>query len=215
MNLTAAGCRASAAGCRPGCSPQPRQSGYSMIELTFVAGLVITLTAMAVPVGAGALDEIHASAAARYLMTRFRLARLEAVKHSTAVGFRFQSRDGQYDFGLYADGNGDGLRARDIGRGVDPPIGSTERLADRFRGVDFGFLPGVPAVDEPEGRGGADPIRLGTSDILSFSPVGSASSGTVYFRGRGQQQYAIRILGVTGRVRLWRYDLTTRTWTAR
>ncbi|MBI1875291.1 MAG: GspH/FimT family pseudopilin [Acidobacteria bacterium] len=173
------------------------------------------LTSMAIPVGAGAIDEVNASTAARYLVTRFRLARLEAVKRSSAVGFRFQSHEGRYDLGCYADGNGDGLRARDIGRGVDPPIGNSERLGDRFRGVDFGFLPGVPAIDEPTGNGGGDPIRLGASDILSFNPLGSASSGTVYLRGRVQQQYAIRILGITGRVRLWRFDLSTRTWTPR
>lgn len=207
---------ARAASGRGGCSPptqRPRESGYSMIELTFVAGLAITLTAMAIPVGASAVDEVHASAAARYLVTRFRLARLEAVKQSTAVGFRFRPRDGSYDVGLYVDGNGDGLRTRDIGPGVDSLLGTTERLPDRFPGVDFGFLSGVPAIDEAMGN--ADPIRLGTSDILSFSPVGSASSGTVYIRGRGQQQYAIRVLGVTGRVRLWRFNLTTRTWNPR
>ncbi|MBI4478212.1 MAG: GspH/FimT family pseudopilin [Acidobacteria bacterium] len=190
-------------------------AGYSFVELIFVAGLVVILTTMAVPAVAGAVDEMNATAAARFLVTRLRLARLEAVKRSTAIGFRFQARGTRYEFVLYADGNGDGVRSRDIGRGVDFPIGGPERLPDAFPGVDFGFLSGVPPIDETTGTAGGDPIRLGTADILTFSPAGSATSGTLYFRGKGNQQYAIRVLGVTGRVRLWRFDPATRTWTAR
>ncbi len=185
----------------------------SIVELMFVAALVVCLTTAAVPATAGVVDEVQASGAARYLVTRLRLARLEAVKRSAAVGIRFQARSGRIEFGAYLDGNGDGVRSRDITGGVDPPVGSTELLSFHFPGVDFGFIPGVPAIDEPSGSA-SDPIRVGSSDILSFSPTGSASSGTLYFKGRGNQQYAVRVLGVTGRVRLWRFDVATRTWSA-
>lgn len=190
-------------------------SGHSVIELMFVAALVITLTSIAVPVTASVVDNIHASGASRYLVTRLRLARLEAVKRSTAVGFRFVERSGRYEFRMYVDGNGDGVRTRDITRGVDPPVGGVERLRDHFSNVEFGVLPGVPPIDEPSDTSASDPIRFGASNIVSFSPTGSASSGTLYFKGRGNQQYAVRVLGVTGRVRSWRFDQTTRTWNPR
>lgn len=189
--------------------------GYSVIELMFITALVICVTATAVPAAAGVADEIQAGGAARYLVSRLRLARFEAVNRAANVGISFHVRDGRYEFGAYLDGNGDGVRARDISRGVDPPLGSAERLPVRFPGVDFGLIPGVPAIDDPTGTVSTDPIRIGSSDILSFSAGGSSSSGTLYFRGKGSQQYAVRILGVTGRVRVWRYDVAARTWIAR
>ena len=51
-----------------------------------------------------------------------------------------------------------------------------------------------------------DPIRVGRSRMLSFSPTGTSSSGTVYVRGRGAHQLAVRVLGGTGRIRLYDFD---------
>jgi hypothetical protein len=45
---------------------------------------------------------------------------------------------------------------------------------------------------------------------VSFTPDGTASSGTVYVRGRGGAQYAVRVLGATARTRVLRYDVERR-----
>ena len=58
------------------------------------------------------------------------------------------------------------------------------------------------------------PLKLGGSSVLSFGPVGGATSGTVYLRGPGEQQYAVRLLGVTGRSRLLRFNFRERRWIA-
>jgi hypothetical protein len=98
---------------------------------------------------------------------------------------------------------------------MDPPLGAGERLGDQFAGVSFGILDGVSAVDSTESlEAGSDPIRLGSSDILSFGPVGTATAGTLYLRGRTREQYAVRVLGVTGRVRVLRFDFASRQWVA-
>jgi hypothetical protein len=47
---------------------------------------------------------------------------------------------------------------------------------------------------------------------LSFGPSGGATSGTLYVRGAGAQQYAVRILGATGRSRVLRFDFLARRW---
>jgi hypothetical protein len=49
---------------------------------------------------------------------------------------------------------------------------------------------------------GDDPLRIGNTSMLTFSPLGSATSGTLYVAGliRGPQM-AIRVFGATGRVR--------------
>jgi Tfp pilus assembly protein FimT len=186
--------------------------GYSLIELLFVAALMTTLSATAVPIVQGALDGTRARGAARYLAGRLQSARVEAIKRSTHVGLRFDASAG-YRYALYADGNGDGVRTRDIKTGVDSMVGTPEQIDAQFAGVSFGILAGVSAVDSREVLGaGSDPVRLGSSDILSFGPLGTATAGTLYLRGRGREQYAVRVLGVTGRVRVLRFDFASGTW---
>ena len=48
--------------------------------------------------------------------------------------------------------------------------------------------------------------------ILSFSPNGTATSGSVYVVGRDQTQWAVRVLGVTARARVLRYERATGAW---
>jgi hypothetical protein len=47
-----------------------------------------------------------------------------------------------------------------------------------------------------------------------LSPDGSASSGTLYLGGKGGQ-YAVRVLGVTGRTRVLYFHPGDHTWSAR
>jgi hypothetical protein len=51
-----------------------------------------------------------------------------------------------------------------------------------------------------------------TSALMSFSPIGTASSRTLYLRGGDGSQYAVRVLGATGRTRVLRYVAGTRVW---
>jgi hypothetical protein len=55
---------------------------------------------------------------------------------------------------------------------------------------------------------GADGLRIGASGILMLGPDGTATSVTLYARGR-RGQYAVRILGVTGRTRVLRFHAGT------
>ena len=49
--------------------------------------------------------------------------------------------------------------------------------------------------------------------MLACAPAGTATSGTVYIRGRGAVQYGVVVLGATGRTRVVRFDPVTRQWT--
>ena len=62
---------------------------------------------------------------------------------------------------------------------------------------------------------GADPVQLGVADTLTFSPLGTATSGTIYLRSREGRQYAVRVLGATGRTRVLEFRPETASWTAR
>jgi hypothetical protein len=102
------------------------------------------------------------------------------------------------------------VRASDIASGLDPEIAQAELIGGLFPGVEFGLHHGVPDVDGCRATG-RDGLRIGSSRILTLGPDGTATSGTLYVRGR-RGQYAIRILGITGRTRVLRFHPGTMEW---
>ena len=186
--------------------------GYSLLELLFVIALGITMGAAAIPQYLAALDDFRTSGATHYVSTRFQRARMEAVMRSTSVAIHFSQISGGYSYAVYLDGNGNGVLTQDIQNGVDRRINATERLRDHFAGVEFGALPGLPPIDPGSTAPGVDPIRLGVSSLASFTAHGTSSSGTVYIRGRGDAQYAVRIFGDTGKTRMLKFERHTGHW---
>ena len=188
------------------------QRGYSLLELLLVLTVFGILAGISVPQLVATLDDYRASGAARYVSARIQRTRMEAINRSTAVAVRFlQDADG-YSFAVYADGNGDGVRTQDIRDAVDLQIGTVDHLSNNFAGVEFGLLAGLPAIDAGGVPPGTDPIKLGISNILSYSPLGTSSSGSLYLRGRGYTQYVVRVFGDTGRVRILKFNPVTRQW---
>ena len=188
------------------------QSGYTLVELLLVVSLVAVLAGIAVPLTTNAIDELRTAGAARYIAARIAATRLDAVRRSSTVALRFDPNGSDYTFRSFLDGNGNGLRNAYITNGADRPLGRTEQLSEQFAGTAFGLLPGTPDVDGAVGN--LDGVRIGAASLLSISPNGSCTSGTLYVHGR-QSQFAIRILGATGRVRLFWYDRGARRWITR
>jgi type II secretory pathway pseudopilin PulG len=188
-----------------------QSGGFSLLEVLLVTSLVATLAAVSIPVTAGALDELRTSMAARYLEARIMNARATAMKRSTRIGLRFEPTANDCRIGEYVDGNGNGVRASDIGSGLDLEIAQGEFIGGLFPGVGFGLHAGVPDVDGSLSTG-SDGLRIGSSRILTLGPDGTATSGTLYVRGR-RGQYAVRILGITGRTRVLRFQPGTGQWT--
>jgi type II secretory pathway pseudopilin PulG len=184
--------------------------GFTVIETLFVVALVVTLVAIAVPATLEGLEETRARNAARYLAARIRLARAMAAARSRIIGLRFELVEGQYAFGVYEDGDRDGIRTSDIERGVDRLVEPVERLSSSFPGVRFGFLEGVSPIGEDAGDG--DAVRAGASDILTLSPSGTATSATLYLCGETRSQYAVRVFGTTGRTRVFQFNRVSYTW---
>ena len=176
--------------------------GYTLVEILFVTALIAIVSAMAAPQSLAALDRTRAAAAARYLASRMAMARSHAVMRSTNVALRFDERPSGVTFRMFADGNHNGVRTSDITSGVDQPLDTPASLSDLFPGVAIAV----------SGDAGSDPIRIGSSNLLSFTPIGTATAGSIYVRGRDGSQFVVRILGATGRVRVQRYDPRTRVW---
>jgi hypothetical protein len=136
------------------------------------------------------------------------------VKHSTRVGLRFEPVGGDYRFGEYADGNGNGVRSADIAAGADPELAPRAFLRDLFPSVAFGLRGGIPDLDGTRSTAESDGIRIGVSRILTLGPDGTATSGTMYVKGR-RGQYAVRVLGATGRTRVLFFNPGTQRWISR
>jgi hypothetical protein len=196
-------------------SPVGRQSerGVSVLEVLLALAMTITVSALAMALTNGAIDEMRTAVAARYVAGRIGAARIDAVRRASAVALRFEAVDGDYVYAPYEDGNGNGVRTAEIRDGTDRPLGPFERLGDKFPGVRFELTPGLPDADGESGTG-ADGIRIGAARILTMSADGTATSGTLYIRGR-RGQYAVRILGVTGRTRMLQYQSGNRLWLSR
>lgn len=185
--------------------------GFTILELLFALAITGTLTAIAVPQGLRALDDFRTRAAARYLAQRLADARLSAIKRSLAQGLRFEPGSPDYRITAVADGNANGLRTAEIQAGIDRTLTVPETIGSHFEGVAFGILDSVPDADG-QAANGSDGVRVGSARLLAMNPDGTSSSGTLYLHGRDRAQYAVRVLGVTGRVRMLRFDHVRRRW---
>lgn len=177
------------------------RAGFTFVEVLAVMVVIATLAGALIPETLGAVRHARARAAARYVAGRVALARMQAVRRSAAVALRFERDDRGYVIASFVDGNRNGVRSQDIQRGLDRPIESPVRLVEQFPGVDFATGGDVTG----------DPIRLGGT-LLTLTPLGTATAGTLYVRGSDGSQYAIRVTGATGRARLEQYDHERRTW---
>jgi hypothetical protein len=191
---------------------RPRNAGFAMLDVLFALALGTTLVALALPATRDAADELRTRMAARHVAARLSGARLDAVARSTCIGLRFTPLPGDYRFVLYADGYNNGIRSADIASGTDTPLGAGETLRDKFPDVQFELMNGYPDADGQPGTG-ADGVRVGSARIATMSPDGTATAGTLYLHGR-RAQFAVRILGSTGRVRVLRYERGTGAWLA-
>ena len=178
--------------------------GFALPELIVCCALLVTLAAVAIPAILAGLDRHRGYAAARYLASRMMLARAQAVSRSATIALRFDGDDERGRFGVFQDGNGNGVRAVDIARGIDRAIEPPVRLADLFSGVT------LSAPSGPSAGGGA--VQTGRTPSLSFTPLGTATSGTIYLRGRDGTEWAVRVLGATARTRVLRYDARSGGW---
>ena len=182
------------------------------MELLFVLGLIVTLGGIAIPQMLAALDDYRAYGAARYMSFRLHETRMAAVVRTANAGMRFTRAGRSYAYAVYLDGNRNGVRGSEISGGVDREIHKEERLSDLFPGVDFGAVPGLPPVEPGSSSPGDDPIRLGSSNMAVFGALGTSTPGSLYIRGRRDAQYAVRLLGQTGRIRVLKFNARTRAW---
>lgn len=187
--------------------------GVALVDIVATLALGLTMTAMAIPVVGGALDREHAMIGARHLSGLLQRARAESLRRSTAVAARFEIIDERTRVRLYADRNGNGVVQRDIDRGTDRPVSDYEWLDAHGRDVSLRLNQPVTDAGGAETlSAGADPLRIGNTALVTFSPLGTSSSGTLYVAARRGPQMAIRVYGASGRVLVLVFDARARQW---
>jgi type II secretory pathway pseudopilin PulG len=190
----------------------PIERGAALIDVVFTVGLVAVLSGIAIPTWQTTRQQGAARAAARYVAARLQNARVEALKRNVSVAVRFNPDDLDR-FVVYADGDGDGVLETDITAGVDTPIVGERRWSEFTSAISLRIRDDVPEPDTGTAlAANADPLRIGSSNLVSFNPLGSATSGTLYLAGDAGPQMAVRILGATGRIRVLRFVISEQQW---
>jgi hypothetical protein len=178
------------------------ESGRTLLEMLLVLGILMTGVVVVVPALRAYGVESHIVGAGKIFKEEFWKARSVAMRLGVQTAIRFEHLDDDPSFSVYADGNDNGVRAADIKAGIDRRVAGPIALSGGAPGVRIGINPSVPALPPDTGTlDAADPIRFGTSDMLSFSPLGTATPGTFYLAGEGVQA-AVRVTGGSARVRM-------------
>jgi hypothetical protein len=181
-----------------------------------VLALMSSLLALSMPSLMSMTRRLRVEMAAHELMGLMRRARFRAVREGLNVGLKLFLSGSRVSYGLYRDGDGDGVRSRDIADGIDPPLEPIRELGHLGAHVRFGFPAGAAPRDPGDPRRRLtrldDPVRFNRSDIASFSPLGTSTPGSLYLTDGQTHLAVVRLFGRTGKVKVMLYDAETETW---
>ena len=193
------------------------ERGYQLIELLIAMAISSLVLVLGIPPLLSLAAGLRVELAAAEVASTFHVARAYAIRHDANVGLKFQvDGDGTVTWALFRDGDGDGVLTADILSGDDPQVLPRTRIAHLGRQIHFGFPPGRAPRDPGDPRrrlsGLDDPIRFNRSDIAAFSPLGTATPGTVYVTDGMRHLSAARVFGRTGRIGCLVYDVVKERW---
>ena len=174
-------------------------NGRSLLELLVMISIWGTLAGIAIPSTWGFFREYRLRGACLYMRSLIRQVRSQAAAKNRYVGIVFDDVDGELELAIHVDGNSNGIRRADIRSGIDQKIRGPWLLSSVFPGIRYG--------SPPRGAGPPFPgLRIGRSRVISFSPIGTSTSGTLFLSNEYGQIVAIVVFGITGRVRTARYQ---------
>jgi prepilin-type N-terminal cleavage/methylation domain-containing protein len=178
------------------------ERGRTLIELVVAAGIISVLAVFTFRQVRAYSVDAHLLGAGNVFKGEFRKARSMATRNNAYTAIRFEDKAAIPRYSVYLDGNLNGVRKDDIAKGIDRRVAGPFFLDAQAPGVRVGINPGTPAIPPDKGiLDVADPIRFGPADMLSFSPLGTATPGTFYLAGEASQA-AVRVTPGTARVRL-------------
>jgi prepilin-type N-terminal cleavage/methylation domain-containing protein len=189
-------------------------NGFTLLEIVVVVAIIGVIALCAVPSFANYRRRASIIAAADELRGIFRLVRSRAIARNRNAGVKFtQTNKGEWQYTIYDDGNGDGVRNADINSGVDRRVSGPSIVMPSFHLATIGLLPIV--VKDPDGdklQPTASAVQFGRSTIASFSPTGSGTPGSIYLIDGAGQLFCARVYGPSGKVRLLRWNPVPGKW---
>lgn len=191
------------------------RNGWSLIDSIVTLALLGIAVSWSAAIAGRVVADAHTAAAAREFAVLFHALRWKSVNENRNVGLFFEQSGGTWQWFEVHDGNGNGLRTAEVRNGTDVKRSGPHRLEQTHRGVRMGFPTGqtVPAIPPKTGvLGGTDPIRFGNSNLISFSPKGRSSSGTLFVTDGRHRLYGVRLYGAATRIRVWRWDDREKQW---
>ena len=192
------------------------QRGFQLVELVVVLALISIAALIVVPPLMSMSARLRVELAAHELVAALYQTRSLAQRQSTYVGVKFYPAKGRVTYACYRDGDGDGVRTVDIVDGTDPQVTPLRTMVHLGGRVGFGFPPGPPPRDpgDPTHRLDRleDPVRFNDSDIASYGPLGTSTPGSLYVTDGRRELSVVRVLGLTGKVRVMRWDPQADAW---
>ena len=177
-----------------------------------VLGLLVSWAAS---IAGRVVADAHTASAAREFAVLFQALRWKSVNENRNIGLFFEQAGGTWQWWEVRDGNGNGLRSAEVRNGTDVKSSGPHRIETTHRGVRLGFLSGQTVSAIPPQNGALvanDPVHFGRSDLISFSPRGRSSSGTLFITDGRHRLYGVRLYGASTRIRVWLWDDREMQW---
>lgn len=181
----------------------PDDPGATVVETTIAVALVGVLAAMVAPELATWRARQSVAAAGSELAVELEAARYAALALRRTHAIVFRELQGAIRRGRAVDGDGDGVRSADLRDGVDTWLAHPAAGAAIGRGIAIGLPSSVPPL--PGGVRPRDALPMPPSGILSVTPDGTLSTGTIYLCHEAGECFAVRSFGPGGRVSAWQF----------
>lgn len=200
---------------RPSAASGSKVTGVSVVEVLAIIALGAAVCAAAVPAASNLQSSVSVRSAAGEVGVLFHRARAYAITRGVIVGLKFRRNGDRYEWAMYRDGNGNGIRTVEIAKGIDRPMG----LVYPWMRSDVrpGILKGSAVPDPGNPRKTLDrvddPIRFNNSDICSFSPIGESTPGSVYLWDGKDRMAVVRVYGRSAKMKTLFYRRGQSSWT--
>ncbi|HEV8117212.1 MAG TPA: GspH/FimT family pseudopilin [Thermoanaerobaculia bacterium] len=190
------------------------EAGFSLHEMVVFLLILVSVTAIAAPTAFELQSALAIRSAAGEVSAALFRARAEAIRRCRNVGLKFRKNGNRYEWTLYVDGNGNGIRTAEITSGLDKPLGLSLPWS---RGDVLPAIMAGTRVPDPGSPGKilagvSDPIRFNSSDICSFSPVGESTPGSIYLWDGRDRMAVVRVFGRTAKIRTLYYRRGDKEW---
>ena len=182
--------------------------GVSLLEVIVVLALLSLFAVMTTANLSATQRRLDFDEFAREIVNALETCRWKALNERRYTGILIEHPGTVFQFSFYRDGNKNGIRTAEIQSGMDAcflrPMYLNRALNDMEAAVLDSSVPEIPPKKGWLDPG--DPVKFGSSNIISFSPDGQSSSGTLYLACHSQRRmYAIVLYGPTAKLTLWKF----------